>query len=83
MKQQIKFIDENFNRFTEELKELLRIPSVSTDPVYKNDIQKCAEWLKDHMDKIGLSRTEIIQTAKHPIVYSEYVSNSSLLKNNG
>ena len=78
MKQQIKFIDENFNRFTEELKELLRIPSVSTDPVYKNDIQKCAEWLKDHMDKIGLSRTEIIQTAKHPIVYSEYISKSSV-----
>ena len=53
MKQQIKFIDENFNRFTEELKDLLRIPSVSTDTEYKNDIQKCAKWIKDHLDKIG------------------------------
>ena len=77
MKQQIKFIEKNFNRFTEELKELLRIPSVSTDPVYKNDIQNCAEWLKTHLEKIGFGKTEIVQTKKHPVVYSEYVSNSS------
>ena len=77
MKQEVKFIEENFSRFTGELKELLRISSVSTDSAYKNDIQNCAKWLKDHLEKIGLSKTEIIQTGKHPIVYSEYVSNSS------
>lgn len=77
MKHQIKFIDENFNRFIEELKELLRIPSVSTDTAFKNDIKMCAQWLKDHLDKIGLSATEIIQTTKHPIVYSEYIGNAS------
>jgi acetylornithine deacetylase/succinyl-diaminopimelate desuccinylase-like protein len=77
MKQEVKFIEENFSRFVEELKELLRIPSVSTDSYYNKDIQNCAKWLKDHLEKIGLSKTEIIQTGKHPVVYSEYVSNSS------
>ena len=77
MKQQIKFIEENFNRFTDELKELLRIPSVSTDPAYKNDIQNCAQWLKAHLEKMGFSKTQIVQTEKHPVVYSEYLTNSS------
>jgi len=77
MKQQIKYIEENLGRFTEELKELLRFPSISADPAYDKYILNCSKWLKDHLKKIGLRKTELIQSGKHPIVYSEYISDNS------
>jgi acetylornithine deacetylase/succinyl-diaminopimelate desuccinylase-like protein len=54
----------------EELKELLRIPSVSTDESKKGDMARCADFVLDRMKKAGLTAT-ILPTGGHPAVYGE------------
>ena len=56
----------------EELYEFLRIPSISTDSRYKDDIDRCAQFLKGYLDGIGLEKTTIYETKGHPIVYGEW-----------
>jgi acetylornithine deacetylase/succinyl-diaminopimelate desuccinylase-like protein len=63
----------NAVRFREQLKELLRIPSVSTMPQFAGDVRRAAEWLVADMQRIGLQRAETIPTAGHPIVYGEWL----------
>ncbi len=66
------YIEENKERFIEELKEFLRIPSVSTDAANAHEVVRCANWLADHLRKIGLEIVEVHETPGHPIVYAEY-----------
>jgi acetylornithine deacetylase/succinyl-diaminopimelate desuccinylase-like protein len=54
----------------EELKELLRIPSVSTDSTRKEDVARCASWVSERMRKAGLE-AKILPTGGHPAVYGE------------
>lgn len=63
-------------RFVSELKEFLRFPSVSSRPERANDVKRCAHWLALHLQKIGLTRVQVIPTRGHPIVYAS----SRLLK---
>jgi len=77
MEKQTKYIDTYYNEFIEDLKELLRIPSVSTDSAYSNEMHRCAQWCKDHLEKIGFQNEKIIKTKRHPIVYAEYFTNKS------
>lgn len=56
------------------LKDFLRIPSVSTHPHHKPDVQRCAEFLAAEMRRIGLREVECIPTAGHPIVYGEWLN---------
>ncbi len=62
---------QNKDRFLNELLDLLRIPSVSADSKYKNDVARCAEAVKTHMLKAGCDKAEVCPTAGHPIVYGE------------
>lgn len=64
------YLDENRERFEQELFELLRIASISTDGAYQAEVQKGAQWVADSLEKMGLE-TELIQTNRHPIVYAE------------
>jgi acetylornithine deacetylase/succinyl-diaminopimelate desuccinylase-like protein len=66
------YIDENKERFLEELKEFLRIPSVSTDPSMAGDVRRCAAWVRDHLESIGMKDAEVHATPGHPIVYAEH-----------
>jgi len=68
----LRYADENFDRFTDELDELLRIPSVSTDSAFAEHVQEAAEWLADHFDAAGVEHTEVVETDGHPIVYAEH-----------
>jgi acetylornithine deacetylase/succinyl-diaminopimelate desuccinylase-like protein len=77
MEKQLEYIETHFDGFLEDLKELLRIPSVSTDSSYSNEMQRCAGWCENHLEKIGFQRTEIINTKMHPVVYAEYMLNKS------
>jgi acetylornithine deacetylase/succinyl-diaminopimelate desuccinylase-like protein len=71
MEKTIQYIQENKERFLQELFELLRIPSVSADPKYKEDVARCAESVADHLRKAGADAVEICATEGHPIVYGE------------
>ncbi len=73
-KEQIQaYIEENKDRFLDELIELLRVPSVSADPAFAGDVQRCAEVVKVSLEKAGVDHAEICQTAGHPIVYAEKI----------
>ena len=64
------YIEENKDRFLNELFDLLRIPSVSADSKFKNDVQQAAGFVKESLIKAGADFAEICQTAGHPIVYA-------------
>ncbi|MBT5977829.1 MAG: peptidase dimerization domain protein, partial [Flavobacteriales bacterium] len=62
-KEQIQaYIEENKDRFLDELIELLRVPSVSADPAFAGDVQRCAEVVKVSLEKAGVDHAEICQT---------------------
>lgn len=67
----LRYADEHQDRFVGELEELLRIPSISTDSEYADDVQQAANWLASHLRSIGLSGVEVCETDGHPIVYGE------------
>ena len=67
------YIKANKDRFLEELMELLRIPSVSADPAYKDDVGQTAIMVAERLKQAGADLTEIHPTAGHPIVYGEKI----------
>lgn len=73
MQDVITFIKENRESYIEELKELLRIPSISAIPEHKNDMQRAAEMVSDKLKLAGLNKVKIFQTEGHPIVYGEWL----------
>jgi len=74
METALAYAETHSDRFVNELKELLRIPSVSTDSAYADEVQRAAHWLTDHLDEIGMEHTEIIETDGHPLVYAEHIT---------
>jgi acetylornithine deacetylase/succinyl-diaminopimelate desuccinylase-like protein len=69
----LKFIDSNRSRYIEDLKELLRFPSISTNPENKTDVAACAEFLKNQFEKIGMQNVKIYPTGGHPVVYADWL----------
>ncbi len=67
-----KYLEDNWGKFIEKLKELLSIPSISTLPEHKDDVRKCALWLKKHFQELNFSKVELIETKGHPILFAEY-----------
>lgn len=74
----IDYINTNKERFLNELFDLLRIPSVSADPKYKNDVIKTAEVIKEKLIAAGADKVEICPTAGYPIVYGEKIIDPKL-----
>lgn len=72
------YIDTHKDRFIEELFELLRIPSISADPAYKNDMLKTADAIKTSLEKAGCDTVEICKTPGNPIVYGEKIIDPAL-----
>jgi acetylornithine deacetylase/succinyl-diaminopimelate desuccinylase-like protein len=71
MKAAQDFINENKDRFLNELFELLRIPSISADMAYKEEVAKCADLVAKHLRDAGADNVEICVTEGHPIIYGE------------
>jgi acetylornithine deacetylase/succinyl-diaminopimelate desuccinylase-like protein len=67
------YVRENESRFLEELKELLRIPSISTLPEHNQDTHRAAEFVADKLRAAGLENVEIIETERHPLVYADWL----------
>ncbi len=60
-------------QFLDELKEFIRIPSVSTDVLAKPDMQKAAHWVANKLTSLGIENVSIMPTSGHPVVYGEYL----------
>jgi acetylornithine deacetylase/succinyl-diaminopimelate desuccinylase-like protein len=73
LKEIINHIKNNKQTYIEELKDFLRIPSISTLSENKKDVAGCAEFVSENLKKIGLNRVEIFKTEGHPIVYGEWL----------
>jgi acetylornithine deacetylase/succinyl-diaminopimelate desuccinylase-like protein len=74
----VEFAKENHPRFLNELKDLLRIPSVSTLPEHKEDCRKVAEKLAAELKRIGMEHVRLIETGGkrgggHPLVYADWL----------
>jgi acetylornithine deacetylase/succinyl-diaminopimelate desuccinylase-like protein len=67
------FIEQNRERMLNELKDFIRIPSVSTLPEHKADVDRCAKFVADALATAGLEHVEIIPTAGHPLVYADWL----------
>jgi acetylornithine deacetylase/succinyl-diaminopimelate desuccinylase-like protein len=74
-KELVRFLQDNHQRYLAEVGELISIPSVSTDPARKTDVQRCAEWLAGRLCAAGLNGVQIIPTGGHPVVYGEWIGN--------
>ena len=69
----VDFINVNRDRYIDEMKKYLAIPSISALPEHKGDVRKCAEWTRDEMTRIGLQNCRLEETPGHPIVYGEWL----------
>lgn len=72
------YIEKHKYRFLNELIELLKIPSISADSAYKNDVLKTAEAIKISLEKAGCDAVEICKTDGYPIVYGEKTIDKNL-----
>ena len=69
----LAYAQENQPRFLSELIEFVSIPSVSTDPRAKTDIQRAAQWVAGQLQHLGMSKVQVLPTAGHPVVYGEHL----------
>src|SRR5580698_3356941 len=69
----VDFARSNYPRFLDELKALLRIPSVSTLPEHAADCRSAANLLAADLKKIGMKNVRLIETAGHPLVYADWL----------
>ncbi|RLD03428.1 MAG: dipeptidase [Chloroflexi bacterium] len=69
----LSYAKENKEKFLDDLKEVLEIPSVSTDPAHKDDMLKTAEWLVEKLESLGMENVKIYPTPKHPVVYADWL----------
>ncbi|MES2862503.1 MAG: peptidase dimerization domain protein, partial [Bacteroidota bacterium] len=73
-----QYVQENKERFIKELIELLKMPSVSADSAYAQDVVNTAEAVKASLEKAGCDVVEMCETPGYPIVYGHKIIDPSL-----
>ena len=74
----LKYIEENKQRFLDELFGLIRIPSISSLPEHKNDMYRVADYLKQSLLDAGANKAEVMETEGNPVVYAEKIIDPKL-----
>jgi acetylornithine deacetylase/succinyl-diaminopimelate desuccinylase-like protein len=69
----VSYARDNQQRFLSELKDLLRIPSISTLEEHKSDVRKAAEFVANELRRIGMENVELVPTKGHPLVYADWL----------
>ena len=72
-RQVIDFIQTHRDRYVDELKTWLAIPSISALPEHAGDVRRAAEWAADEMRRVGLQNVRLIDTPGNPVVYGEWL----------
>lgn len=70
-KQALAYLEQHAERFLAELESFLRIPSISTLPEHKADMERTANWVAENLRAIGAENVQVFPTAGHPVVYGE------------
>jgi acetylornithine deacetylase/succinyl-diaminopimelate desuccinylase-like protein len=73
MQNVIDFIHANRDRYVDELKAYLAIPSISALPQHAADVRACAEWSAAEMQRVGLQNVRLIETPGNPVVYGDWL----------
>jgi len=73
----LAYAQQNRDRFLEDLKEVLTIPSISTSNDTKPEVLRAALWVADHLRGLGIENVEIMPTGGHPVVYGEWLKRPS------
>jgi acetylornithine deacetylase/succinyl-diaminopimelate desuccinylase-like protein len=73
MDQVVDFINVNRDRYVEELKQYLGIPSISALPQHASDVRRAAEWTADELRRVGLQNVRLIETPGNPVVYGDWL----------
>ncbi|AKD02458.1 dipeptidase [Pontibacter korlensis] len=73
-----QYINDNKDRFVNELLDMLRIPSVSADARFKADVLRNAEFLKERLLEAGADNVELVETPGNPVVYGEKMVDPNL-----
>jgi acetylornithine deacetylase/succinyl-diaminopimelate desuccinylase-like protein len=73
MERVVDFINVNRDRYVDELKQYLAIPSISALPQHAADVRRAAEWTADELKKVGLQNVRLIETPGHPVVYGDWL----------
>ena len=74
----LEYIEKHKERFLNELFELLKQPSISANPKYKEDVIKTANMVREGLEKIGIDKAQLYETAGYPIVYGEKIIDPKL-----
>ena len=69
----LTYARQNGERFLAELREVLSIPSISTDPDHKADLVRAAEWMAAQLRSLGMENVQIMPTGGHPVVFGEWL----------
>src|SRR5579875_2307538 len=69
----LTYISAHERDFVDDLREFLRIPSISTESRHAGDVRRCAEFVAEDLRRAGLQGVEILPTAGHPAVYAEWL----------
>jgi acetylornithine deacetylase/succinyl-diaminopimelate desuccinylase-like protein len=69
----IDFINVNRERYLDELKALLAIPSISALPEHQGDVKRCADWCGEEMRRVGLQNVRLMDTPGFPVVYGDWM----------
>ena len=78
MQNRKSYIENNKDRFIKELVELLKMPSISADPAFSQDVLNTSEAVKISLEKAGCDKVEICETPGYPIVYGEKIIDPNL-----
>src|SRR5665811_1099816 len=68
----LSWFDENYDEKLKECIHLLSIPSISTDPQRKADIQAACDYLSEYLKGLGADKVQTFKTKVHPILYAEF-----------
>ena len=74
----LSYIQENKQRFLDELIDLLKIASISADPAYNQDVLQCADAVAKHLKNAGADNVEICETKGYPVVFGEKILDKNL-----
>ncbi len=69
----VDFINLHRDRYVDELKAYLAIPSISALPQHQGDVRRCAEWTADELRRIGMQNVRLIETPGNPVVYADWL----------
>jgi acetylornithine deacetylase/succinyl-diaminopimelate desuccinylase-like protein len=72
----LEYAHQNRERFLIELIEILKIPSISTDAEYNVEVLRAAEWMANHLKRLGIENVAVMPTdGGHPVVYGDFIKN--------